>query len=734
MKRIGPQILGGSRTLAPGIAIVIVVAMGVYSWLDGEAYRAAAEKAEQSRAAVERIESAVYLLVEAESGQRGYLLTADPVYLESYNQARPRIAQLEAAMRSAPSADPEDAVRLDDLIDAKLAEMAHTIEVRRSGDVEAALAIVRTQRGRVAMDRIRALATHVAEGENQQYRALTASALRHGYKTRILILGGAIMLALLLWFSNRRVNLLLGAQRQLIGDLDRSREQEARGKAALDAILRGIGDAVIATDTTGRIRFINRVAEHLTRWSSAQAEDRALNEVFRVFDEAGGAPAPDLSRRLLRQSGETAVSGSFLLEARDGGRIPVEYSGAPMHNAQGAATGVAIVFRDVTARRQLEEQLRQSQKLEAVGQLAGGIAHDFNNLLTVIEGYAEMMRSDLPEDSPWRDPTQEILVAAQRAASLTRQLLAFSRRQVLQPIRLNLNDNVTATLRMLARLLGENIEVLTRPAPGLWDVLADPGQIDQIIVNLAVNARDAMPHGGSLTIETANLELDAVEAAHFPEMSAGRWVRLSLTDTGHGMDARTRLRIFEPFFTTKEIGRGTGLGLSTVYGIVKQSGGHIQVESEPGMGATFSIFLPATLEPAVAAAPASAKSGLQVAGEVVLVVEDDDKVRSLVTSMLKSLGYRVLSPATPELALGMCADRAIEIDLLLTDMVLPHIDGIAVAQQVTLLRPGVKVLFMSGYTEHPVLQRPGVETRAFLHKPFTKSALAAKVREALESD
>jgi PAS domain S-box-containing protein len=725
--------LGNSRTLAPGIAIAIVIAMGVYSWLDGEAYRMAAEKAEQSRSAVQRIESMVDLLVEAESGQRGYLLTGDPVYLELYSQVLPRIAELEAAMRRGPAADPEDAARLDDLIDAKIAEMAHTVEVRRRGEVDAALAIVRTQRGRVAMDRIRALATHVADGENQQYRELTASALRHGYKTRVLILGGAILLALLLWFSNRRVNLLVGAQRQLIGDLDRSREQEARGKAALDAILRGIGDAVIATDTAGRIRFINRVAEQLTGRSSAQAEDRALSEVFCVFDEAGGAPEPDLPRRVLREGGQAPISGSYLLEARDGGRIPVEYSSALMHDAQGTPAGVAIVFRDVTARRQLEERSRQSQKLEAVGQLAGGIAHDFNNLLTVIEGYAEMMRSDLPEDSPFQDSAQEILVAAQRAASLTGQLLAFSRRQVLQPIRLKLNDNVSATQRMLTRLLGENIEVLTRPGAGLWDVLADPGQIDQIIVNLAVNARDAMPQGGRLTIETANFELDAVQAAHYPEMSAGRWVRLSLADTGHGMDARTRLRIFEPFFTTKEIGRGTGLGLSTVYGIVKQSGGHIQVESEPGMGATFSIFLPAILEPAVPAATAPAKPGVNPAGEIVLVVEDDAKVRALVTSMLNSLGYRVLSPATPELALGMCADPAIEIDLVLTDMVLPHTDGIAVAQQVALVRPEAKVLFMSGYTEHPLLQRPGVETSAFLQKPFSKAALAAKVREVLDA-
>jgi CheY-like chemotaxis protein len=325
-------------------------------------------------------------------------------------------------------------------------------------------------------------------------------------------------------------------------------------------------------------------------------------------------------------------------------------------------------------------------------------------------------------------------LSAQRAAALTRQLLAFSRRQVLQPIRLNLNHNVANTQRMLTRLLGENIEVVTIPSAGLPDVVADPGQIDQIIINLAVNARDAMPNGGRLSIETAPVELVRPDPARYPDMSPGTYVRLSLRDTGHGMDAQTRLRIFEPFFTTKEIGRGTGLGLSTVYGIVKQSGGHIQVESEPGMGATFSIFLPAAPAVAVPAQQADTRPAVHVASETILVVEDDAGVQKLVASMLRALGYRVLAPATPDEALRLCADPLIAIDLLLTDMVLPQTDGIAVAQKALVLRPRLKVLFMSGYTEHPLLQQPGIENTAFLHKPFTKNKLAAKVREALGVD
>ena len=581
MKLLGTEVLERSRTLGPGIAIVVVIGMGVYSWLDGQAYRSAAERAGQSRAFVEQVETMLSLLADAESGQRGFLLTGDSKYLEPYSEAVPQIAQAVSAIRVADTADPEDARRLSDLVAARLDQMARTIQVRRGEGADAALAIVRTEQGRIAMNQIRALASHLAEGENAQYRERTAAAERHGYKTRVLILGGALLLALLLWVTSRRVNQLVEAQRRLISDLDRSREQEARGKAALDTMLRGIGDGVIATDAAGRIRFINGVAEQLTGWDSAQAGDCCLSQVFRVLDEPTRALAPDLVERVLEE-GRIATTTAALLATRDGREIAVEYSGAPLQDAKGAATGIALVFRDVTERRHLEDQLRQSQKLEGVGQLAGGIAHDFNNLLTVIEGYAEMIHADMRTDSPHRESAQEILVAAQRAASLTRQLLAFSRRQVLQAVLLNLNDNVASTQRMLARLLGENIQIRMRPAPGLWDVVADPGQIDQIIVNLSVNARDAMPTGGLLTIETANLELDAPDAVRYPEMAPGRYVRLSLSDTGQGMDARTRDRIFEPFFTTKETGRGTGLGLSTVYGIVRQSDGHIQVESEPG--------------------------------------------------------------------------------------------------------------------------------------------------------
>ena len=394
-----------------------------------------------------------------------------------------------------------------------------------------------------------------------------------------------------------------------------------------------------------------------------------------------------------------------------------------------------MLFRsahDITERKRLEEELRQSQKLEAVGQLAGGIAHDFNNLLTVIEGYADLIRADQAPEDAHRESAQEILLAAQRAASLTRQLLAFSRRQMLQPIRLNLNANVTSTQRMLSRLLGENIQIHTALAYGLWDVFADPGQMDQILLNLAVNARDAMPSGGVLTIETANVECGARLTMGLAD---GEYVRLSLSDNGQGMDEETQRHIFEPFFTTKEVGHGTGLGLSTVYGIVKQSGGHVQVSSLPGKGSSFSIYLPRAASVALPAAREAPSPALgHQGGETILVVDDDENVRHLVASMLKSSGYKVIVPATPHEALRICGEFSTPLDLLLTDMVLPETDGAQIAEKAIAARPNLRVLFMSGYTEHPVLRLPAFDRGApFIQKPFTKAALTAKVREVLQA-
>jgi PAS domain S-box-containing protein len=388
---------------------------------------------------------------------------------------------------------------------------------------------------------------------------------------------------------------------------------------------------------------------------------------------------------------------------------------------------------DVSERRDLEGQLRQSQKMEAIGRLAGGIAHDFNNVLTAILGYSQMLLADVEPGDRRREDIQEIENAAERAASLTRQLLAFSRRQVLQPQVLNLNTLIADLDKFLRRLIGEDIDLRTTFAPDLWLVSADAGQIEQVVMNLAVNSRDAMPTGGRLTIETANIELAPEYANRHIAVNAGEYVMIAVSDTGIGMDEATRNRLFEPFFTTKGAGHGTGLGLSTVYGIVKQSGGNIWVYSEPGRGATFKIYLPRAASDKVPTAqkpPVTSTRGT----ETILLAEDEDSVRQLAAKVLRSLGYKVLEAKQGEEALAIAQSQPQVIHLLLTDVVMPEFSGSELANRLVSLRKGIRVLFMSGYTDEAIIHHGVLASNiAYLQKPFTPDGLARKIREVLDN-
>jgi diguanylate cyclase (GGDEF)-like protein/PAS domain S-box-containing protein len=494
----------------------------------------------------------------------------------------------------------------------------------------------------------------------------------------------------------------------------------------LQALFEAAPVAVMSLDHQGHTLSWNHAAETIFGWSEEEALGRLPPFVT--------ADKTDAYRRILDQvlNGETIIGVEGSLQKQDGTPIDVNVYAAPLFAADGAVSGIMSIFVDVTEHRELEARLSQSQRMESVGRLAGGIAHDFNNLLTVILGNTELVMSDMPEGSPERADLQDIRSAADHAAALTRQLLAFSRRQILQPKVLSLNTVVTEMLDMMGRIIGEDIELVTQLDSELASTKADPVELGQVIMNMGVNARDAMPEGGRLFIETANVALKEPAAAHVETIPAGEYVVLTVGDTGIGMNEDTLSRIFEPFFTTKEKGQGTGLGLATVYGIVKQSGGYVSVESTPGEGTTFKIYL-AQL-PGEVSPEANDRRPESIRGsETILLVEDEAALRAPMRRGLEKEGYSVKEAANASEALAICESAEEEIDLMVTDLVMPGIDGLELGRRVMKMRPGIKVLYTSGYTDAMVARDDVVEAGDFLQKPYTPSALGARIRQLLET-
>jgi PAS domain S-box-containing protein len=487
-------------------------------------------------------------------------------------------------------------------------------------------------------------------------------------------------------------------------------------------------EMIVITDAHGLITYVNPAFERATGYS----REEALGLNPRVLKS--GAQGDDFYRALWATlaSGKT-WRGRLINKKKDGTRYTQDTSISPVRDEDGEIVSYVAAARDVTAALALEAQFLQAQKMEAVGRLAGGVAHDFNNVLSVILSYADLISADLKPDEPLRADIQEIRTAGLRAADLTRQLLAFSRRQVLEMKVVNPNDSLLNMEKLLVRLLGADVSLAMLPASDLWNIKVDPGQFEQILMNLAVNARDAMPKGGKLTIETANAVLDEDYARAHSGVQPGDYVGIVVTDTGLGMDRETQARIFEPFFTTKEKGKGTGLGLATVFGIVQQSGGHIWVYSEPGVGTTFKLYIPRF--GGVAEQPSKTPPRLepQHGTETILLVEDDDQVRVLARNILRRHGYTVLDVPNAGEALLMCEQHGATIHLLVTDVVLPRMSGRQLAERLATLRPAMKVLFMSGYTDDAILLHGVLDSDvAFLSKPITPTSLTRKVRAVLD--
>jgi hypothetical protein len=660
----------------------------------------------------------------------------------------------------------------------RLIEALDTVALRfdEGGDVRAALATVHdelavdlTTNDTAQLERFASLEAAVAARSRPDVEQLLQTMIGNARRTlesqeattarqvlyeRITQLAATFISLTLLWLVFSRLS-REARLRRAAEESSRQREE------SLATMLHSIGDGVIATDTDGKVLRMNRVAEELTGWTMGEAIGRPFTDVFRIIDARTREPASDPVARVLGEGVPVALEDHTVLIARDGREIPIADSAAPILDARDQTAGAVLVFRDASAEREYadrlrglneelerrveertralqttEAQLQQSQKMEAIGRLAGGIAHDFNNLLSVIISFSEMLiedadRAHLPPNVT--ADLEEIKKAGMRAADLTRQLLAFSRQQVLAPKLVDLNDIVAGMEKLLRRVIGADITLrVVRSSDGV-KVKVDPGQIEQVIMNLGVNARDAMPTGGKLTIDVSRTVLDDEFAAQHPGIAPGPYVQLAVTDTGTGMSKEVQAQIFEPFFTTKEKGKGTGLGLSTVFGIVQQSGGTVWVYSELGAGTTFKIYLPVAQE-AVADTTVPAPSARPRGSETILLVEDEPGVRAIACGILTRAGYKVLEAEDGAAALRLCDATREPIHLVLTDVVMPGMSGRELVEQLAHHRPDAKVLFMSGYTDDTVVHHGVLDQGiAFLQKPIMPDALTKKVREVLDS-
>ena len=643
---------------------------------------------------------------DAERGQRGYLITGREAYLEPYARAKKRLPQLMIELQRATAASPDQQPRLLRLqgdITTKMNELASTIAAMRQQGYDAARAIVNTNAGLLSMEAVRSDLRAIMDAANVRLDKRLVRAEAGDERISLTFILGSIVAAVALLVGGF---LLQGAYRRA-----------AISERLLQATLDSVREGVAAFDASGRLRVWN-------------------NPFVTLSGVAGG----ELQRgaRLSGEAGKTGVLAGLDAAGQPAGRpILVERRGD-----RGAAIevfrnptpdgGYVTTLLDVTRRRQAEEALRQAQKLEALGQMTGGIAHDFNNLLTIIIGSLELLRRSVGRDGKAIERIDMVNVAAERAARLTRQLLAFARRQPLQPEIVNLGRLMQELLPLIRRAVGESITVECVTAGGLWNTTVDGSQFQSAVLNLAINGRDAMPDGGKLTIEVGNAALDDAYAARHAEVEPGQYVMFAITDTGKGMDVDTAARALDPFFTTKPVGEGTGLGLPQVYGFVKQSGGHLKIYSEEGEGTTIKLYLPRGFGEESAQpgrVPALAVTG----AETVLLVDDDEFVRFTVGSMLEELGYAVLSAASGAEALSIIEADA-PIDLLFTDVVMAGpIGGRKLAEQAIAIRPALKVLFTSGYTENAIVHNgrldPGVE---LLSKPYGRDVLAAKIRRVLD--
>ena len=694
------------------IALVVAIAGGLTWHFSSElhANRLAGMRTVQT---IDTARTLLSLVQDAETGQRGFLITGRPSYLEPYRVAVAAIPARADALAELVADSPDQSDRakgLRSLLDLKIAELQRTVALMQQGDEAGAVAIIQEDQGKIAMDQIRLLIGEVVAAENallderiarsnqSQRRALYTAIFGFALALTALAIGAALLIR-----NNRH--------------LRQAESQLARQRMLLQSTLDSCHNGIAAFDAAGALAAYNRGFFELLDFPEHAARAGISFAALRELERGRAAQA-------LADPVEGAGDGC--VEAVVGQRNLEVYRDAMPDG------GFVLSVLDTTRRIQAEAAIRQAQKMEAVGRLTGGIAHDFNNTLQVIASNVDLLSRELPEGSDVERRARNVALGVERGARLTAQLLAFARLQPLNPQVINLGQLVGETTELLRRSLGEQVEIETVVAGGLWNTLADRTQIENAILNLAINGRDAMPGGGKLTIEASNASLDDIYAAQHEEVKAGQYVVLAVTDTGSGMSHEVMARAFEPFFTTKSDGEGTGLGLSQVYGFVKQSGGHIKLYSELGVGTTVKIYLPRSWRPHERSTPWTAAPA-QGRGETVLVIEDDAAVRLVAVELLRELGYEVLVAAGAEPALSILANGA-KVDVLFTDIVMPGPIGTPeMVRRARQIAPDLGVLYTSGYTENAVIHNgqldPGV---LLLTKPYSRSDLARRIKLALD--
>jgi PAS domain S-box-containing protein len=691
------------------------------------------------------------LIRGAESAARGFVVAGDAGLINQYNTARERIGPAFAELKTDVRDNPAQAQLLAEteaIVVRRLAVTSELVRLQSTHDVEGLAALVKKAEGRSLMETVGANFDRLIATEKELLAVRSENSRRTGAVLLTINLSGAgliLLLGALLVAEARRARRVLetslsatqaakasleGAIAERTAHLVAANERLRHSTSVLQGSFNSMAEAVLVVDTKGEVVLTNPAGERILRYKPGMTLE-ALRALSTVYQSDGTTPiaTEDLpGSRILR--GELHVEEEIVLRPKSG-RAPVHLivSGRALRDKSGAITGAVLVYHNVTKARDTERQLRESQKLDAIGRLTGGIAHDFNNMLTVISGTTEMLVAELEDQPELRSVASLIDEAASRCAELVKHLLAFARKQPLQPRNVDVNAAVTDIAKLMRPTLGEQVEIETALGEDVAAARVDPSQLANAMLNMAINARDAMPNGGKLLLETDNVVLDQVYAESNADVRAGSYVMIAISDSGSGMTPEVRDKAFEPFFTTKEVGKGSGLGLSMVYGFVKQSGGHIKIYSELGHGTTIRLYLPPVSE----AVEAAASDAAPIAGgaETIFVVEDDAVVRNFVVSQLRSLGYRTIDAADGHAALDIVA-RGEPFDLLFTDVVMPGMSGRELADIVAKLRPGLKVLYTSGYTENAIVHHGRLdEGLLLLAKPYRKAELAEMVRLAL---